>query len=58
MLNRVVNQFMLLEEGMEAELGSVPISLEALLATIPSDFTYPDDVADFMTNDPQGQEIL
>lgn len=43
---------------MEVELGSIPISLEALLATIPLDFTYPDDVANFVTSDPKGQEIL
>ena len=48
---------MLLEERMEVELVSVPNSLEALLATIPPDFTYPDDVADFVTSNPQGQEI-
>lgn len=43
---------------MEIELGSVPISLETLLATIPPDFTYPDDVADFVASDSQGKEIL
>jgi antitoxin MazE len=43
---------------MEVELVSVPSSLEALLATIPSDFTYPDDVVDFVASDSQGQEIL
>jgi hypothetical protein len=43
---------------MEVELVPVPSSLEALLATIPSDFTYPDDVADFVTSDPQGQEVF
>ncbi|QQE67161.1 growth regulator [Leptolyngbya sp. BL0902] len=33
-------------------------SLEELLASIPDDFTYPEDVADFVQSHPQGQEWL
>ena len=34
------------------------VTLEQLLASIPSDFTYPDDVKDFIHNTAIGQEIL
>jgi len=32
--------------------------LDALLASIPPDFTYPDDIADFVESDPTGREQL
>jgi antitoxin MazE len=35
-----------------------PITLEELLASIPPDFTYPDDVQDFTHSTAIGQEIL
>jgi antitoxin MazE len=34
------------------------VTLEQLLASIPSDFTYPDDVKDFIHSTAIGQEIL
>ena len=37
---------------------SSPPSLDSLLASIPDDFTYPDDVADFVDDDPMGQELI
>jgi antitoxin MazE len=33
-------------------------SLDALLASIPADFTYPDDVTEFVHSSPLGQELL
>lgn len=36
---------------------SVP-NLASLLASIPPDFTYPNDVAEFIASDPKGQEVL
>jgi len=35
-----------------------PITLEELLASVPPDFTYPDDVQDFTHSTAIGQEIL
>ena len=34
------------------------ITLEELLASIPNDFQYPDDVQDFVESKPLGQEII
>ncbi len=36
---------------------SVP-TLDALLVSIPEGFEYPDDLADFVNSEPQGEEIL
>jgi antitoxin MazE len=47
-----------IEEGLLIRKKSSPPSLDALLATIPPDFTYPDDVADFVRNEPKGNELL
>lgn len=38
--------------------GGEQISVQSLLATIPTDFTYPDDVQDFAEGTPVGQELL
>lgn len=35
-----------------------PLTLNDLLASIPSDFQYPDDVQDFVNSPAVGQEIL
>ena len=35
-----------------------PPSLDILLASIPDDFAYPDDVADFIGGEPAGQELI
>ncbi|MEL7359956.1 MAG: AbrB/MazE/SpoVT family DNA-binding domain-containing protein [Cyanobacteria bacterium J06560_6] len=35
-----------------------PSNLDELLASIPDDFQYPDDVADFVDSQPVGQEQL
>ena len=37
---------------------SSPPSLDSLLASIPDDFAYPGDVADFVDGDPTGQELI
>ncbi|MEM6256214.1 MAG: AbrB/MazE/SpoVT family DNA-binding domain-containing protein [Cyanobacteria bacterium P01_D01_bin.156] len=37
---------------------SSPPSLDILLSSIPDDFTYPDDVADFVDGGPIGQELI
>lgn len=34
------------------------LTLDELLASIPNDFQYPDDVLDFIENEPLGQEII
>ena len=46
------------DSGLVIRKKSIPVSLEALLATIPSDFTYPDDVQDFVNTAPVGQELV
>jgi antitoxin MazE len=46
------------EQGLMIRKRSSPQSLEALLASIPADFTYPNDVADFVDNEPAGRELL
>jgi antitoxin MazE len=33
-------------------------TLEEMLASIPESFEYPDDVADFIDSEPQGDELL
>lgn len=35
-----------------------PPNLDSLLASIPDDFAYPDDVADFADSEPMGQELI
>ncbi|NEP56273.1 MAG: AbrB/MazE/SpoVT family DNA-binding domain-containing protein [Symploca sp. SIO2G7] len=35
-----------------------PSNLEELLASIPNDFQYPDDVQNFVESKPLGQEII
>jgi len=35
-----------------------PSTLEELLASIPNDFQYPDDIEDFVESKPLGQEII
>ncbi|MGD1857454.1 MAG: AbrB/MazE/SpoVT family DNA-binding domain-containing protein [Leptolyngbyaceae cyanobacterium] len=35
-----------------------PPNLDVLLASIPDDFAYPDDVADFVAGEPTGQELI
>ena len=45
-------------DGLMLRQASSPPSLDDLLASIPPDFTYPDDVADFITNEPIGNEQL
>lgn len=47
-----------IESGLMIRKKSSPASLQSLLATIPSDFTYPDDVQDFVKGTPVGQELL
>jgi antitoxin MazE len=46
------------EQGLMIRKRSSPGSLEALLASIPSDFTYPSDVSDFVESEAAGQEWL
>ena len=36
----------------------VPPTLEELLASIPDDFHYPDDVSDFVESKPLGDEMI
>lgn len=33
-------------------------TLDEMLASIPEDFEYPDDIADFIGSEPQGDELL
>lgn len=33
-------------------------NLDDILDSIPEDFTYPDDVSDFVNSEPKGREIL
>jgi antitoxin MazE len=47
-----------MSEGLMIRKKSSPANLQDLLATIPPDFAYPDDVADFVEGVPVGQEIL
>ncbi|MFM1842857.1 MAG: hypothetical protein RLZZ490_1594 [Cyanobacteriota bacterium] len=37
---------------------SESVTLESLLASIPADFTYPDDAQDFVNSESVGQELL
>jgi antitoxin MazE len=37
--------------------ATVP-TLDEILASIPEDFEYPDDVADFIRSEPQGDELI
>lgn len=34
------------------------INLDELIASIPDDFTYPDDVFDFVNSEPEGEELI
>jgi antitoxin MazE len=34
------------------------ITLDELLESIPADFSYPDDVKDFVESEPQGRELI
>ncbi|OJJ26250.1 transcriptional regulator [Roseofilum reptotaenium AO1-A] len=47
-----------IEEGLLIRKKSSPPSLDDLLASIPPEFTYPDDVADFVRNETKGNELL
>lgn len=47
-----------MDEGLMIRKKSSPANLQALLATIPPDFAYPDDVTDFVKSVPVGQELL
>lgn len=42
---------------MDIESSSL-LTLQALIDSIPPDFEYPDDIADFIESEPIGQEIL
>ncbi len=46
------------ESGLIIRKKNIPLSLNSLLATIPTDFTYPEDVQDFVNSAPIGQELL
>lgn len=46
------------EQGLMIRKRSSPGSLEALLTSIPADFTYPGDVSDFVESEATGQEWL
>ncbi|MBD2652022.1 AbrB/MazE/SpoVT family DNA-binding domain-containing protein [Synechocystis sp. FACHB-383] len=46
------------EQGLMIQKKPSPPNLTSLLASIPPDFTYPDDVVDFVASAPQGQEVL
>ncbi len=46
------------ESGLIIRKKTILASLQSLLATIPPDFTYPDDVEDFVKSAPTGQELL
>jgi antitoxin MazE len=46
------------ESGLVIRKKPILASLQSLLATIPSDFTYPDDLKDFVNGVPSGQELL
>lgn len=37
---------------------SSPPSLDRLLASIPDDFVYPDDITEFVDGGPMGQELI
>jgi len=46
------------ESGLIVRKKLIPASLQSLLASIPPDFAYPDDVQDFVSSTPVGQELL
>lgn len=46
------------EQGLMIRKKGSPANLEMLLSSIPPDFIYPDDVADFVVSEPAGQEVL
>lgn len=37
---------------------AIPLTLDELLASVPADFHYPDDVSDFVDGGATGQELL
>lgn len=47
-----------LEEGLMLRKKAAPGTLEDLLAALPPNVTYPEDVADFREDAPQGREWL
>ncbi len=46
------------EDGLTIKKKLSPSTLDELLASIPDDFQYPDDVTDFVGSQPLGQEQL
>lgn len=40
------------------EVPNPELSLDGLLASIPADFQYPEDVQEFIKSEPVGQEII
>jgi len=54
----VVVEIVEMDEGLMIRKKQSIVNLQGLLATIPPDFAYPDDVADFVKSVPVGQEIL
>lgn len=46
------------EEGLTIKKKPSPSTLDELIASIPDDFEYPDDIADFVDSQPAGQEQL
>jgi len=44
--------------GLIIRKKNIPLSLHSLLATIPTDFIYPEDVQDFVNSAPTDQELL
>ncbi|MGD1864341.1 MAG: AbrB/MazE/SpoVT family DNA-binding domain-containing protein [Phormidesmis sp.] len=45
-------------DGLNIKKKRSPSTLDELLGSIPEDFQYPDDVADFVGSEPVGQEQL
>lgn len=45
-------------DGLTVKKKRSPFTLDELLASIPDNFQYPDDVADFISSEPTGQEQL
>jgi antitoxin MazE len=46
------------EDGLTIKKKLLPSSLDELLASIPDDFQYPDDIVDFTETQPLGLEQL
>ena len=46
------------EAGLTVKKKPLPLTLDALITSIPDNFEYPDDVVDFTESPSAGQELL